>query len=132
MPEFEDLISKGAFIEWARFSSNYYGTTIAAVKSVAEEQKRQCILDIDMQGVISVKKTDLHARFLFIAPPSVEALRQRLEGRGTETPESLAARLEQATKEMEYSKQEGAHDKVIVNDDLDKAYQELRTFVLEE
>lgn len=132
VPEFKDLIEKGAFIEWAQFSNNYYGTSVAAVKDVSEKQGKQCILDIDMQGVISVKKTDLNARFLFIAPPSLDDLKQRLEGRGTETPESLKARLEQATKEMEYSKQENAHDKIIVNDDLEKAYTELKDFVTQE
>lgn len=105
---------------------------MAAVKDVSEKQGKQCILDIDMQGVISVKKTDLNARFLFIAPPSLDDLKQRLEGRGTETADSLKARLEQATKEMDYSKQENAHDKIIVNDDLEKAYAELKEFVTQD
>ncbi|GME85036.1 unnamed protein product [Ambrosiozyma monospora] len=93
--------------------------------------KRTCILDIDMQGVKSVKKTDLNARFLFIAPPSVEDLKKRLTGRGTETPESLQKRLDAATAELEYAKT-GAHDRVIVNDDLEKAYRELKEFIFEE
>ncbi|ANB13711.1 guanylate kinase [Sugiyamaella lignohabitans] len=85
-----------------------------------------------MQGVKSVKKTDLNARFLFIAPPSVETLKSRLEGRGTETQESLNNRLNQALAELEYSKEPGAHDKIIVNDDLEKAYAELKAFVTSE
>lgn len=129
--EFKRLICQQAFIEWAQFSGNYYGTTINAVKDVAEKQKKTCILDIDMQGVKSVKKSDLNARFLFIAPPSIEELRQRLEGRGTENTESLQNRLNQAIAELEYAKEPGAHDVTIVNDDLDRAYEELKQFVLQ-
>lgn len=83
-----------------------------------------------MQGVKQVKKTDLNARFLFLAPPSIEDLRSRLEGRGTETPEAVAKRLQAAESEIAYSKEEGAHDQIIVNDDLEKAYTQLKEFVL--
>lgn len=68
-----------------------------------------------------MKKTDLNPVYLFISPPSLTALRSRLQGRGTETEESVAKRLAMAMKEVEYAK-EGAHDMVIVNDDLDRAY----------
>lgn len=85
-----------------------------------------------MQGVKSVKKTNLNARFLFLSPPSLEVLKERLQKRGTETQESLEKRLKQAELEMEYAKQEGAHDKIIVNDDLEKAYSEFKEFMLEE
>lgn len=83
-----------------------------------------------MQGVKQVKKTDLNARFLFLAPPSIEDLRSRLEGRGTETPEAVAKRLQAAESEIAYSKEKGAHDQIIVNDDLEKAYAQLKEFVL--
>ncbi|KAK7203084.1 P-loop containing nucleoside triphosphate hydrolase protein [Myxozyma melibiosi] len=128
-PDFEKLIKENAFLEHAEFSGNYYGTSIKSVQDVAEKGKT-CILDIDMQGVISVKKTDLNARFLFLAPPSLETLRARLEGRGTESPESVQKRMDQATKEMEFAKT-GAHDKIIVNDNLDKCYEDLKAFIFE-
>ncbi|KAH3899486.1 guanylate kinase SCDLUD_004931 [Saccharomycodes ludwigii] len=127
--EFKDLISKNAFIEWAQFSGNYYGTTIKSVKEVTSTGKT-CILDIDMQGVKSVKNTDLNAKYLFISPPSIVTLKQRLSDRGTETPESLNKRLSAANAELEYAKT-GAHDKIIVNDNLDKAYKELKEFIFE-
>lgn len=79
-----------------------------------------------------VKKTDLSARFLFLAPPSVEELERRLRGRGTETEESLQKRLTQAKNELEYSKQPGAHDKVVVNDDVETAYKELRDYIIDD
>ncbi|ODH35604.1 guanylate kinase [Paracoccidioides brasiliensis] len=127
---FKSLIDERGFIEWAQFSGNYYGTSTKAVKDVAEK-KRICVLDIEMEGVKQVKRTDLNARFLFVAPPSLKVLEQRLRGRGTETEESLQARLEQARKELEFAKEPGVHDLVIVNDELEAAYGVLREWVVD-
>ncbi|PGH03843.1 guanylate kinase [Blastomyces parvus] len=127
---FQSLIDEGGFIEWAQFSGNYYGTSTKAVRDVAEK-KRICILDIEMEGVKQVKRTNLNARFLFLAPPSLETLEQRLRNRGTETEESLSSRLAQAKNELEYAKQPGAHDVVIVNDELETAYKALRDWVVD-
>ena len=69
------------------------------------------------------------ARYIFIAPPTEETLEQRLRGRGTETEESIQKRLRQAKNELEFSKTPGAHDVIIVNDDLEAAYKELEDFV---
>lgn len=129
--QFLELVQNGKFIEHAEFSGNLYGTTIQAVKDVAQTD-RICILDIDMQGVKLVRKTNLDARFLFVAPPSTKELKRRLERRGTENPESVKHRLEQAEKEMAYAKEPGSHDKIIVNDDLESAYRALEHFCLEE
>jgi guanylate kinase len=71
----------------------------------------------------------LNARYVFIAPPSYEALEARLRGRGTEKEESIVKRLEQAKNEIAYSKVEGVHDIIIVNDDKDKALNELEAFI---
>ena len=79
-----------------------------------------------------VKKTDLNARFLFVAPPSLEELERRLRKRGTETEESIRRRVEQAKKELEYAEVEGSHDKVVVNDDLDRAYKEMEEWIMAE
>lgn len=126
--EFDKLVAEQKFIEHAKFGGNQYGTSIKAVDDVSKKGK-VCILDIDMQGVRAVKKTALKPHFVFIAPPSHEALRERLQGRGTETPESLEKRLSHAHSEMEYSKEPGAYDLIVVNDDLDRAYAELKAFV---
>ena len=83
------------------------------------------------QGVKQVKRTDLHARFLFLSPPSLEVLEERLRGRGTEDEESLQKRLTQAKAEMEYAKGEGVHEKIVVNDDLERAYKELEEWVVD-
>jgi guanylate kinase len=83
-----------------------------------------------LQGVKQVKKTDLNARFLFLAPPSIEELERRLRGRGTETEESIRKRVDQAKKELEYAVAAGSHDKVVVNDDLDTAYREMEEWIM--
>ena len=85
-----------------------------------------------VQGVKQVKKTDLNARFLFLQPPSVEVLEQRLRGRGTDKEEDILQRLEQANNEIEYAKQPEVHDRIIVNDDLEKAWEEFREFCVPE
>ncbi|KAI9928505.1 hypothetical protein ASPWEDRAFT_36260 [Aspergillus wentii DTO 134E9] len=128
--KFVDLVNQNGFIEHAQFGGNHYGTSVQAVKIIAEKS-RICILDIEMEGVKQVKRTDLNARFLFLSPPSVEELEKRLRGRGSETEDSLQKRLAQAKNELEYSKQPGAHDKIVVNDDLEKAYAELRDWVVD-
>lgn len=128
--DFKKMIDEEKFIEWAQFSGNYYGTSIKAVDDVAQGD-RICILDIDMQGVKSVKNSHLNARYLFLSPPLIDELRGRLEGRGTETEDSIAKRIAAAAAEMEYA-ETGAHDKIVVNDDLEKAYEEFKEFILAE
>jgi len=80
--------------------------------------------------VKQVKRTNLDARYLFLAPPSLAVLEQRLRGRGTETEESLQKRLKQAERELEFSRGDGVHDKVVVNEDLERAYREVEAWVL--
>ncbi|KAJ7760358.1 guanylate kinase/L-type calcium channel beta subunit [Mycena metata] len=119
--EFKDLIAANAFIEHAEFSGNFYGTSFETVRLV-HEQGRRCILDIEAQGVRQIKASTLDPVYLFISPPSLAALRSRLQGRGTETDASVQKRLATALKEIEYAKEPNVHDLVIVNDDLDRAY----------
>lgn len=85
-----------------------------------------------MKGVKQIKKAGLDARYVFIAPPNFEALEVRLKGRGTETEESIQKRLTQAKAELEFSKAEGVHDQIIVNDDKERAFKELDAFVFGE
>lgn len=126
--EMERMISEGAFIEYARVHANIYGTSIAAVRSVGDAGKT-CLLEIDVQGADQVKKTDLDAKFVFIAPPSYDELEQRLRGRGTETEEKVALRLKNARDEMAYLEKKDYWDAIIVNDNVDVAYRELKAAV---
>lgn len=85
---------------------------------------------ISNQGVKQVKKTDLNARILFLSPPSLQVLEERLRGRGTENEESLQKRLKQAEIEMAFAKE--AEEKLVLNDDLDRAYQEVEEWVVDQ
>ncbi|XP_061277364.1 guanylate kinase isoform X2 [Bos javanicus] len=99
-------IAAGDFIEHAEFSGNLYGTSKAAVRAV-QAMNRICVLDVDLQGVRNIKKTDLRPIYIFVQPPSLDVLEQRLRQRNTETEESLAKRLAAARADMESRNKEG-------------------------
>jgi guanylate kinase len=90
-----------------------------------------CILDIDVQGARNVKRSDLNAYFLFIAPPSMEDLEVRLRGRGTESEEDIQKRLGNAAAELEYGQEAGNFDKVVVNNNLASTAAEISSIVKE-
>ena len=114
--EFRDAIASDAFVEWEQvYPGRYYGT-LRRELSDAVSRGENTILDIDVKGALKVKQqfgTD--ALLIFIMPPSIEALRQRLVKRGTDTPEVIAERIGKAEYEISFAKE---FDKVIVNDDL--------------
>jgi guanylate kinase len=124
---FEKKIGEHEFLEYVKLYDDYYGTS---KKWVAEKQAQgfHIILVIDTQGALQLVAS-LDARFIFIAPPSLEELKQRLIKRNTDTKESITKRLDWAEKEMD-----AAHyyDYKIVNDSLDVAYQTLRSIVVAE
>lgn len=129
---FKSLISAEEFIEWAEFSGNMYGTSKASV-SACQDSGKICILDIDVQGVKQIRKMDdINPRLVFIKPPSVEILKERLVKRGSETEESLRKRLDAARAEMEYGEGEGNFQLVIVNDTFEEAYQKLVEYLRED
>lgn len=98
---------------------------------VSKNEGLVCLLDIDVQGVKAVQASNLGARCIYIAPPSREVLEERLRGRGTETEEAIAERLENALAEMEWLEQPGSVDCMLINEDLDAAEAELMSKVLE-
>lgn len=120
--EFEQMIEDGGFLEHAEFSGNRYGTSKKAVQDI-QRTGRICILDVEVNGVKNIKKTDLNARYLFVKPPSMEVLIERLKSRGTESEESLNKRIASAKEAFDYAAQKGNYDHVIVNDNLDIAYE---------
>ncbi|XP_041423118.1 guanylate kinase 1 S homeolog isoform X2 [Xenopus laevis] len=124
-------VERGDFIEHAVFSGNMYGTSTAAVQAV-QANNQICILDIDMQGVKSIKKTRLNPIYISIHPPSVQILEKRLRDRNTESEESLQKRLNAAIEDLEISKEPGLFDAIIVNDDLEEAYTKLKGILGEE
>ncbi|KAK2835496.1 hypothetical protein Q5P01_015980 [Channa striata] len=127
----QEGIDNGEFIENAEFSGNMYGTSKAAIEDV-QAKNLICILDVDIQGVKRIKETDLNPIYISIQPPSMEILEKRLRDRQTESEESLQKRLEAARIDMELSKEPGVFDVVIINDDLERAYEELKDILNEE
>ncbi|XP_051554021.1 guanylate kinase-like isoform X2 [Myxocyprinus asiaticus] len=124
-------IANGEFIENAEFSGNMYGTSKAAVQAV-QAKNLICILDIDMQGVKNIKRTDLNPIYVSIQPPSMDILEKRLRDRKTESEESLQKRLHAAKVDMEISKEPGLFHVLIINEDVNVAYGKLKDALLEE
>jgi guanylate kinase len=126
--QFKLKIEMQKFVEHATFSGNMYGTSIDAL-----EGQGVCVLDIERQGVENLKKMKhLHAYYVRIVPPSIEELALRLKQRGTETEENLSRRLEIASIDERWANTEvgqSIFDKVIINDDVDRAYSEFRDWV---
>ena len=122
--EMEKLIEENGFVEKAEVHGNFYGTSIRAVEDV-QGQGKIPILDIDVQGVRQVRRSDVEALYIFVAPPSQDELTKRLTGRGTESAEVIAKRVANSTAEIEASSEPGLFDHVIVNDRLDTAFAEL-------
>ncbi|EQC47327.1 guanylate kinase [Bacteriovorax sp. Seq25_V] len=114
------------FLEWAQVHGNYYGTSKKFVEKQLLEGK-SLLFDLDVQGTDSFKTYFKDsAKVIFIAPPSVETLQERLLGRGTETEESLKLRLSNALGEL---KRKDDFDYCVINDELERAYQELLSIV---
>ncbi len=122
---FEEMIAAGQMLEYAQYSGNYYGTP----KQFVEDKLAagvDVVLEIEVQGAAKVRQACPEALFIFVLPPSFEALRSRLTGRGTEDAATVQRRLDAAIGELS---QAGNYDFVIVNDDLDQAVEELAAVV---
>lgn len=125
--QFEDLVQKGEFLEWAEFSGNYYGTQKQYVMNKLEAGKN-LILELDTKGALNVKKIMPEASLIFVLPPSFEELESRLRGRHTESEEAIQKRLNSTKTEIENSKY---YDYKIINDDIDKALSKLEEIMCE-
>ncbi len=125
--DFKKKIRHNEFVEWEMvYEGKYYGTLKSELQRIWDEQKIP-VLDIDVKGAIHVKQQYPQSSItLFIEPPSVGELKKRLEGRGTETSESLSARINKAAYEISFKDH---FDKLIVNDDLQKACNEATVIV---
>ena len=123
--EFEAAIEAGEFLEWAEFAGNYYGTPIAPVKKQVDGG-RSIILEIELQGARQVARIFPAALRIFILPPSVTELEQRIRERGTDPEAAILSRLAQATVEIAAADE---FDYQIVNDDFSTALAELERLV---
>ncbi|XP_060861249.1 uncharacterized protein LOC132938432 isoform X2 [Metopolophium dirhodum] len=128
--QMQAAIDRGEFLEHAIFSNNMYGTSLKAVQNVQKSGKI-CVLDIDMQGVIQIKKVaNLKPVGVFVKPPSIGELEIRLRRRNSESEDNLRARLNVAQQEINYGETPGNFDCIIINESLDKAYNVFKEFVL--
>lgn len=124
--KFQQMAGEGAFLEHAQVFDNYYGTSQAWVESELEAG-RDVILEIDWQGAKQVRRLFSDTVTVFIAPPSIEALRQRLQGRGQDGEDVIERRMRDARNEMSHFVE---YDYLIINDNFDNTLQELRSIII--
>ena len=126
--EFVKRVEEGDFLEHAEVYGNYYGTPKSSVEKMLEQGK-DVILEIDIQGALKVKENCEEGIFIFILPPSMEELKQRIIKRGSETPESLMTRFKSAYKEINYISK---YNYAVVNDEVDLAVKKLEAIITAE
>jgi guanylate kinase len=113
--EFDRMVAAGEFVEWAEVYGNCYGTPRRPLEEAAKRTDRLMLLDIDVQGAAQLRRQSIPHVSIFIAPPSIDVLGQRLAARRTDAPEVIAERLRWARAELEQAK---LYDHVLINDDL--------------
>ena len=123
--EFETMIENNELLEYAKYSENYYGTPLKPIEAHIVKGE-DVILEIELQGAIQVKNTYPDAVFIFIAPPSMDELEHRLRNRGTEDEAHILMRLARAKEECAAVSK---FDHVVVNDELDRAVNELSQII---
>lgn len=126
--EFKKRINYDDFLEYAEVYGNYYGTPKSnALKAI--ENGRDVILEIDIQGALKVKESYPEGVFIFILPPSMEELKNRIINRGSETPESLMTRFKSAYKEINYVSK---YNYAVVNDTVEEAVKKIHSIIVAE
>ena len=127
--EFKDAIANDGLVEYEEvYPGRFYGTLKSEIARI-QEKGNNAILDIDVKGGVNVKRMyGDNARSIFIMPPSIETLRQRLLSRATDSIEAINQRVDKAAFELTFSDK---FDKQVVNDDLDKAVEETRQLILD-
>ena len=125
---FKKMIDEDGFIEWAQFCENFYGTPKKAVTEKLESGN-DVILEIEVQGAMKVKEAFPEAVLVFVLPPSMSVLKDRLKGRGTETPEVIEKRLNTALWELTIAEK---YDYILINDDVSAASERLAGIISSE
>lgn len=126
--EFENKIEKGGLLEWAKVYDNYYGTPKKFVEEMLA-QGRDCILEIDPQGAQKVRAAKPDGVLVFIAPPSMHELKNRITNRGTENPSEINKRLSCANQEMLCMRN---YDYVVINDTIEEAVKKIKAILIAE
>jgi guanylate kinase len=124
--KFEELIASGALIEYEQIFGNYYGTPVSEIER-AQAMGKRLIFDIDVKGGISIRrKFPDESLLIFIAPPNLKILEERLRARRTESDETVVRRLDRAAMEMDMAKE---YDHIVVNDNLEQAIKQVENIV---
>jgi guanylate kinase len=123
--EFQRLIAEKAFLEWAVYNGNHYGTSWKAIEGPLD-QGRDVLLEIEVQGARQVRERLPEAKLIFLLPPSEPVLVERLKGRGTDSPEEVATRLRTARDELKAVEE---FDYAVFNDDLEDCVAELQRII---
>lgn len=126
--EFKRLIAEDAFLEYAEVFGNYYGTSRAKIERVLS-QGIDVFLDIDWQGARQIREKMPQSRSVFILPPSKDELVRRLQGRGQDSDEVIAGRMDKAVREMSHYDE---YDYLLINDDFDLALHDLKAIIRSE
>lgn len=126
--EFESLIEQNELLEYAKYVDNYYGTPRKYVEETLEKGF-DVFLEIEVQGALQVKKNFPEGVFIFLFPPSLDELKNRILGRGTESNDLVLNRLKEARKEIEMM---DAYDYVVVNDQVDHAVEKIKSIIQSE
>ncbi len=124
--EFKRMVSEGKFLEWAEVHGEFYGTSRERIKSLIEEGF-DVVLDIDTQGALQLKEKGEKGVFIFILPPSMEALKQRLVRRMTDSKDQILRRLKRAIEEI---RTYNLYDYVIINDILENSIKEFEAVII--
>lgn len=123
--EFEDRIKNDQFLEYAEFVNNYYGTPSDKVEELLEDGK-EVVLEIEVEGALKVRKKMPDSVFIFIAPPSKDALVNRLKSRGSESEEIINQRLEKAEREFKLAHM---YDYIVINDEVKNAAERIMAII---
>ncbi len=123
--EFEDRIKNNKFLEYAEFVGNYYGTPLDIIEKQLSDG-HEVVLEIEVQGAMQVRQKMKDAVFIFIAPPTMQTLKNRLNRRGTEPPEVIQERYEKACREVELAHM---YDYIVVNDTVENAADKIMAII---
>lgn len=123
--KFEEMIENDELVEYAKFVGNYYGTPQAMIEK-QRSKGYDVVLEIEVDGAMQVRRKMPDAIFIFIAPPNVESLRSRLQGRNTESKETIEQRIQAAELEMQFAEK---YDYVVINDTVESAVEKIKEII---
>ena len=126
--DFKQWIADGKFLEFAEVYGNFYGTPLTKIEERLNRGE-DVLLEIDVQGALNVKRKRPDGVYIFLLPPSLDELKRRIEGRGSETPDSLKRRLQNAVAEIQIGRE---YDYAVVNDSVDEAAAQIEAILVAE